>query len=165
MMNHHAGRPKETVFDLPPLVPSRSRVGSRQRTCRNPDCQATRRRKKQKAWRERHPDYFIARRIQDRAKRERPPEPLRLPPPLNRLPWDIAQSEFGVQGADFIGVMGKTVLDAAQSQFEAYRIDRLGLSGTLPLTSAQSQIRPVRESVRVGIESHPAGVSPTGSPV
>lgn len=24
MMNHHAGRPKETVFDLPPLVPSRS---------------------------------------------------------------------------------------------------------------------------------------------
>jgi hypothetical protein len=23
-----------------------------------------------------------------------PPEPLRLPSPLNRLPWDIAQSEF-----------------------------------------------------------------------
>ena len=165
MMNHHAGRPKETVFDLPPLVPSRSPSRISSTHMPQPGCQATRRRKKQKAWRERHPDYFIARRIQDRAKRERPPEPLRLPPPLNRLPWDIAQSEFGVQGADFIGVMGKTVLDAAQSQFEAYRIDRLGLSGTLPLTSAQSQIRPVRESVRVGIESHPAGVSPTGSPV
>jgi len=36
----------------------------------------------------------------------RPPEPLRLPPPLSQLPWDIAQSEFGVKGADFIGVMG-----------------------------------------------------------
>ena len=141
------------------------RIGARQRTCRNPDCQAARRRKKQKEWRERHPDYFIARRLQDRGKAERSPEPLRLPPPLSRLPWDIAQSEFGVQGADFIGVMGKTVLEATQSQFEAYRIDTPGLSGTLPPTSAQSQIRPVRESVRVGIESHRAGVSPTGSPV
>jgi hypothetical protein len=40
----------------------------------NPDCQIARRRKKQKRWRERHPDYFIARRILDRGKADRPPD-------------------------------------------------------------------------------------------
>ena len=33
-----------------------------------------------------HPDYFIARRIQDRNQERRTPEPLELPPPLNQLP-------------------------------------------------------------------------------
>src|SRR5947208_15138432 len=39
------------------------RIGSRQQACRRAECQAARRKKKQKAWRERNPDYFIARRI------------------------------------------------------------------------------------------------------
>src|SRR6266480_27697 len=71
------------------------RTGSRQRACRNADSQSARRKKKQKQWRERYPDYFTARRILDRGKEGRMPEPLRLPPPLSRLPWDIAQSQFG----------------------------------------------------------------------
>src|SRR6266516_1260299 len=96
------------------------RIGSRQQTCRRPECQAARRKKKQKAWRERNPDYFIARRIKDRSGQERPQEPLRLLPPLSRLPWDIAQSQFGTEGADFIGIMGAVLLRAAQSQFRAY---------------------------------------------
>jgi hypothetical protein len=54
----------------------------------------------------RHPDYFAGRRIQDRSKLDPPPKALRLPSPLNQLPWDIAQDQFGAQGADFIGVMG-----------------------------------------------------------
>src|SRR5215472_16360752 len=74
------------------------RIGLRQRACRNPDCQVARRRKKQKQWRERNPDYFIARRILDRGKADRAPEPLRLRRPLSELPWDIAQFEFGVKG-------------------------------------------------------------------
>jgi hypothetical protein len=37
-----------------------------------------------------------------------------LPPPLNQLPWDIAQDEFGVKGADFIGIFGTVLLLAAQ---------------------------------------------------
>ena len=139
------------------------RVGSRQRTCGQADCQSARRRKKQKEWRERHPDYFIARRIQERAGRGRP-EPLELPPPLSRLPWDIAQSEFGVQGADFIGVMGKTLLKAAQSEFRAYPVDGTGVAGRLPPEAVQSQFQPVRESGRA-IENPGAGVSPAGSPV
>jgi hypothetical protein len=52
-----------------------------------------------------------------------PPEPLRLPSPLTQLPWDIAQSEFGVQGADFIGVTGALLLHSTQSQLKLYRID------------------------------------------
>src|SRR2546425_9807633 len=126
------------------------RIGSRQRACPNPDCQNARRKKKQKAWRERHPDYFIARRIQDRAKEDRPPEPLRLPPPLTRLPWDIAQDEFGVQGADFIGILSTVLLRAAQDQFKAHPIEKMGLADTLPSEPAQDQIRPVGEFVRIG---------------
>jgi hypothetical protein len=49
---------------------------------------------------------FAGWRIQARGAVEQTPEPLRLPPPLSRLSWDIAQSEFGVQCADFICVMG-----------------------------------------------------------
>jgi hypothetical protein len=67
----------------------------------------------QAVWRRRHPDYFAARRILDRGALAQPPEPLRLPPSLSQLPWDIAQSEFGVKGADFIGVMGTLLVHAA----------------------------------------------------
>lgn len=76
-----------------------------------------------------------------RSGEEQPPEPLRLPPPLSQLPWDAAQSQFGVQGADFIGALGTLLLHTAQSQFEAYAADNAGLPGTLPLKPAQSQFR------------------------
>jgi len=140
------------------------RVGSRQRACRKPDCQSARQKKQQKRWRERHPDYFTARRILDRGKENRMPEPLRLPPPLSRLPWDIAQSEFEGQGTDFIGVMSALLLRSAQSQFRAYLADLPRLANTLPPASAQSQIAPVRESLQLGTVENEAGVSPTGSP-
>jgi hypothetical protein len=80
-------------------------------------------REQQAAWRARHPDYFAGRRIQARMVLEDRPGPLRLPPPLDQLPWDIAQSEFGAQGADFLGVMSGLVLRSAQFQLQPYRID------------------------------------------
>jgi hypothetical protein len=141
------------------------RVGSRQRACGQPDCQAARRVQTQKSWRDRNPDYFIARRIQERSKQDRPPEPLRLPPPLSRLPWDIAQDEFGVQGTDFIGTLGTVLLRAAQDQFRAYHVELTGVADTLRPNPAKDQIRPRRESVRVGITGNEAGVSPTGPPL
>ena len=98
------------------FVPDR-RVGRRQRACSAATCQIARRAKTQASWRRRNPDYFIARRIQERGKQDRPPEPLRLPAPLSQLPWDIAQDEFGVKGADFIGIMGALLQDAAQDEF------------------------------------------------
>ena len=123
------------------------RVGSRQQACPEPDCQVARRKKKQKAWRKRNPDYFIARRIQDRSRQDRPPESLRLPPPLSQLPWDVAQSQFGIEGADFLGVMGTLLLRSAQSQFRAYVIEDSRLPDTLRSESTQSQMGLRREWV------------------
>ena len=141
------------------------RVGSRQQACGEPDCQVARRKKKQKAWRKRNPDYFIARRIQDRSRQDRSPEPLRVPPPLNRLPWDIAQSQFGIEGADFIGILGTLLLRSAQSQFTGHVLEDSGLPDTLPSWSTQSQRRPVREWMRVETKPDEAGVSPTRTPL
>ena len=100
-----------------------------------------RRRKQQAAWRARHPDYFAGRRIQARMVLEDRPGPLRLPPPLDQLPWDIAQSEFGVKGADFIGVMGTLLVHAAQSELLAYALDSRTDGDTLPPPAAQSEMR------------------------
>jgi hypothetical protein len=136
-------------------------VGRRQRACKKPDCQAARRKKKQKEWRKQHPDYFIAQRIQDRNQERRTPEPLELPPPLNQLPWDIAQDEFGAKGADFIGVLGALLLRAAQSQFKAYVPENSGVTDPLPGMPAQYPIRPVREWVGMKKEAGEGGISPT----
>jgi hypothetical protein len=97
------------------------RVGDRQRVCGAEACQQARRKKTQAAWRESNPEYFAARRIEQRAERALPPPapppaPLRVPPPLDRLPWDIAQDEFGVQGADFLGILGRVLVRATQDQ-------------------------------------------------
>lgn len=94
----------------------------------------------QAAWRARNPDYFMARRLQERSGEKQRPEPLRLPAPLSRLPWDVAQSEFGVQGADFLGVMGKHLLRAAQFEFRGHVIDSKEVASTLPPSTAQSEI-------------------------
>src|SRR5438132_10023478 len=141
------------------------RIGSRQRACQSRECQAARRVQTQRSWRESRPDYFIAYRMRERGEQDRPPEPLRLPPPLSRLPWDIAQDEFGVKGADFIGIFGTVLLRAAQDQFRAYPIESTRIVNTLRPNPAQDQIRPVRESVRVGMTGNEAGISSTGPPV
>ena len=106
------------------------RIGKRQRACRNPECQVARRKKTQAAWCAKNPDYFIGRRIQERGAKERPPAPLRMPPPLSRLPWDLAQDQFEVQGTDFIGVMGKLLLRETQDQIKAYIAESVRVSGT-----------------------------------
>src|SRR5437899_11455826 len=141
------------------------RIGSRQQACQRPECQAARRQKKQKAWRKRNPDYFIARRIKDRSGQDRSPEPLRLPPPLSRLPWDIAQSQFGIEGTDFIGILGAVLLRSAQSQFRAYVTEDSRLADTLPPVSRQSQMRPVQEWVAIEGTPNEVGVSPTRPPL
>ena len=138
-----------------------NRVGSRQRACSKPACQVLRRRRKQAAWRARNPDYFSGRRIQARGASDKPPEPLRLPSPLNQLPWDIAQSEFGAQGADFLGVMGGLLLRSAQSQLKLYRIDSRADPATLPHLAAQSQIESGAELSCGGDGCHASGIPST----
>jgi hypothetical protein len=61
--------------------------------------------------------------MKQRSTEERRPAPLRMPAPLDRLPWDVAQDEFGVQGADFLGIFGKVLLGSAQDQRRAQVLD------------------------------------------
>ena len=117
------------------------RVGKRQRACNRSECQAARRKKTQAAWRARNPGYFADWRIQARSESPHPPEPLRLPDLLSKLPWDIAQDEFGRKGADFIGVMGSVLLRSAKDQFKRQLVDSTMDPGRLPPLLAKDQFR------------------------
>ena len=57
------------------------------------------------------------------------PDPPAPPPPLDRLPWDLAQDQFGAQGAHFLGVMGGVLVKCVQDQRRAHLIDSTRGSG------------------------------------
>src|ERR1017187_990453 len=136
------------------------RVGVRQRACHAPECQSARRQKTQAKWRSHNPGYAIAWRLDRRATQAPPPpESLRLPAPLNQLPWDVAKDHFGVQGADFIGVMGSLIIRVAKDHFKAYLIDPTGLSGRLPPPPEKTS--PGFEHTEARTAIHATGVSPT----
>ena len=64
----------------------------------------------------------------------------RAPRPLNRLPWDIAQEQFKVQGAEFILGMGRLLRRHAQDQISAQVAVLSGGSPQLPPAGTQDQI-------------------------
>jgi hypothetical protein len=99
-----------------------ARVGARQRACSTPECQAERERAQQAAWRARNPDYGRARRLLELEAIEEadPPAP---PRPLDRLPWDLAQMQFGIQGTEFLGQFGRVLAHHAQMQKEVQAHD------------------------------------------
>src|ERR1035441_9834520 len=137
-----------------------ARVGVRQRACSQPECQTARRQKTQASSISRNQGYAIAWRLDRRVTQaQHPPEPLRLPAPLNQLPWDVAKDHFGVQGADFIGVMGSLIIRVAKDHFKAYLIDPTGLSGRLPLPPEKTSPGFKHTESRVGDDA--TGVSPT----
>ena len=138
-----------------------SRVGERQRACDRPECQTSRRRKTQASWRGRNPDYAIAWRLDRRKAQTEEPEALRLPSPLARLPWDLAKDQFGLQGADFLGVMGALILRAAKDQIRPYLIDGARLSTRLPAAPEKTGSHLPHTESRAGNDA--PGVSPTGS--
>src|SRR5215210_2385800 len=138
-----------------------ARVGNRQHACGKPECQAARLGKTRASWRGRNPEYATGYRIQRRAAQERPPEPLRVAAPLSRLPWDIAKDQFGVQGADFLGVMGTLLMRSAKDQFRSYGIDPARLPGTLPLPAAKDQSASSRILIPTIERGDATGISPT----
>jgi hypothetical protein len=79
------------------------------------------------------------------------------PSPLNQLPWEIAQSEFGAQGADLIGVMGTLLLHSTQSQLKSYLIDSRSDVATLLDPAVQSQMPPGANCSCAGDVRHAAG--------
>src|SRR3954454_22652489 len=138
------------------------RVGDRQRTCGEPDCQKARRQKTQASWRARNPGYATAHRITLR-NQDRSADSVRTPPPLNRLPWHLAKDQFGGQGADFIGVLSTLLLRAAKDQFRTYPIDCTGLSGTLPPEPEKTRSEPahtVADATGVSSAGPPPGTPP-----
>jgi len=139
------------------------RVGKRQRACDRPECQAARRQKTQANWRRRNPGYAIGWRLDRRQVQADPPEALRLPPPLPRLPWDVAKDQFGAQGADFLGVMSALILRAAKDQFHPYPLDPAGLPSRLPPARDKTSSRLPHTEPRTGTDA--TGVSPTGAPL
>src|SRR5260370_16145909 len=109
------------------------RVGGRQRACGKAECRAALRQKSQASWRRRNPGYAIAYRLDQRAAQTEPPaEVLRVPAPLDRLPWEFAKDEFGSQRADFIGVLGALMVRTAKDEFRAYLLDSTMVAGTVP---------------------------------
>ena len=115
------------------------RVKGRQQACTKPECQVSRRKRTQANWRANNPEYAAGYRIQQRSAQERPPEALRLPVPLPRLPWDLAKDEFGRKGADFIALMGGLLVRLTKDQFRSYHADFTGTSSIVPGFPAKDQ--------------------------
>jgi hypothetical protein len=137
-----------------------ARVGDRQHACGKTECQTSRRQETQASWRHRNLGYAIAYRIDQRAAKTQPAaEPLRLPAPLNQLPWEFAKDQFGPQGADFIGVMGALIVRSAKDQIRPYLLDPTRLPGTLPLASRKTSSSLSHTEPRAASDA--TGVSPT----
>src|SRR5450755_4360029 len=137
-----------------------ARVGERQRACGKPECQTARRRKTQADWRKRNPDYTISWRLDQRAARTPPPEALRVPAPLDQLPWHVAKDQFSPQGADFLGVMSTLILRTLKDQIRPYLHDPKGLPSRLPLSREKTSSSLPHTESRAGNDA--PGVSPTG---
>jgi hypothetical protein len=115
------------------------RVGQRQHTCNKPECQAARRKKAQARWRAKNPDYAAGYRLQRRNAQERPPEPLRVPAPLNRLPWDVAKDAIGGKATDFLGVMSALLVRSAKDEIRLHLLDPTRVPGALPPPAGKDQ--------------------------
>jgi hypothetical protein len=107
-------------------------VGDRQRACSAPACQEERQRRNVAAWVQRHPEDAVRRRLAARRRRAakgQPVDPLVLPAPLSKLPWDVAQKQFEVQGADFLAYLGKVLWWAVTKQWSGQARDITRESG------------------------------------
>jgi hypothetical protein len=54
-----------------------------------------------------------------------------MPPPLSRLPWDLAKDEFGGQGTDFIGAFGRLLVRVAKDEIRGQVMETALESGGL----------------------------------
>ena len=100
-----------------------------QRTCGSGSCQHEQKLRTDAKWREKHPDYFVGRRLQ--ARREELEKggdgaAVRGPPAeMRRVPPDMAQEAFGVQGVVIIEFVVRLLYRAAQ---EAMHAQHAGIS-------------------------------------
>ena len=140
MKHHHARGPEETVFDLPLLVPTRP-ASRRSSTMPGQNVKPGVGGRLKPVGRCRNPDYAIAYRLDQRAARSpSPPEPLRLTPSMNKLPWDVAKNQFGSQATDFIGVIGVLIISPNPvPPVRHFTQDLLGKFSQVPKRRARSR--------------------------
>lgn len=139
------------------FLPDR-RVGARQRTCSH-DCGAVLRQRTQAAWRGHNPDYWTARRVEAQvAKAEDAPSDARQggssggdaprggglrfrPPPAEvaRVPWELVQDEFGVQGCVLIALILRLALRRPQDEMRHHPQETKGDSRRHPVACAQDE--------------------------
>ena len=100
MKEHASNLGKTPLPDPLTVVLSGSAVGCPRACSSNHQCQAVRRQKTQANWLAGNPSYAAAYRVDQRHNTTPDPEPLRIPAPLDHLPWDLAKDEFGGEGAD-----------------------------------------------------------------
>jgi hypothetical protein len=53
----------------------------------------------------------------------------------------VAQEEFGIKGADFVGAMGGLLLQSIKDEIKRQSVDRSGDPGTLPFFAAKDEMR------------------------
>jgi hypothetical protein len=135
-----------------------ARVGARQHTCSEPECQQKRRQRKQAQWRRRNPDYFVARRW---ATATEAGEPARAPPPLEEVPWDVVQSQMGIKAAVILGLFGRLLVLRLQSQMPGQVPVIAAGSPRLPPRRAQSQMEAKSRAPHPGL--HDDGASGNSS--
>ena len=124
------------------------RVGNRQKVCAGQACRLVQRQRSQAAWRRRNPDYEVARRLNQRASKRPSTEapgaqreaPVRAA--LTRLPWDVAQDEFGAKGAEFIRVFGGRIVRCCQDELSAQIIGITGEFTKKRTVDTKGEIRP-----------------------
>lgn len=95
------------------------RTRKTQKTCGEAACRQAQKRRTDRAWRRRNPDYFVARRLIARAevleKGAADDRRLRGPPAqLMRLPLDFVQEALGSQGVAVIEFFGRVLHRSAQ---------------------------------------------------
>lgn len=110
--------------------------------CSREECQRARQQCNESDWRRRHAGYFIAWRAKERASRNPPddPDPPRVPAPLTRLPWMLAQEEFGSTGADFLGSLGRLLVIHAKKEMRTEVAGFKGETGKVPPVDAKKQM-------------------------
>ena len=98
------------------------RVGCRQKTCGEQECQASRHRRKRADWRARNPDYDRARRWQDKlddAERLKQVRPAKRQPPRG-VPWEMVGEVLGplpgAMAAEMAGLVARQAQEEMRSQ-------------------------------------------------
>lgn len=143
-----------------------ARIGARQRACGKPECQTTRRQKTQADWRARNPSYGATYRLDHRHPPEPAPptEPVRVPAPLDKLPWDVAKDQFGSKATDFIIVMCLVLLRSKKDQTARYPVDPTGVASNNPASPQKTSGQPPHTETRATTDAGTAGISSTGPP-